>query len=92
MALRPRVIVPGHGPVLRDLGYVRSLRAWLTRINRETLAARARGDSLSAVLKKVTLDDVRRSITKDEKWMNFLFRSFFVRPAVQAVYEQAVGT
>ena len=92
LALKPRVIVPGHGPVLRDLGYVRSLREWLTRINRETLAARARGDSLSAVLKKVTLDDVRRSITKDEKWMNFLFRSFFVRPAVQAVYEGAVGT
>jgi glyoxylase-like metal-dependent hydrolase (beta-lactamase superfamily II) len=92
LALKPRVIVPGHGPVLRDLGYLRSLREWLTRINRETLAARARGDSLSAVLKKVTLDDVRRSITKDEKWMNLLFRSFFVRPAVQAVYEGAVGT
>jgi cyclase len=92
IALKPRVVVPGHGPVLRDRGYVRSLRAWLTRINRETLAARARGDSLSAVLKKVTLDDVRRSVTKDEKWMNFLFRSFFVRPAVQAAYEEVVGT
>ncbi|MFL5447657.1 MAG: MBL fold metallo-hydrolase [Gemmatimonadales bacterium] len=86
IALKPRVIVPGHGPVLRDLGYVRSLREWLARINRETSSARSRGDSLSAVLKKVTLDDVRRSVTKDEKWMNFLFRSFFVRPAVEAAF------
>jgi len=86
MALRPRVIVPGHGPVLRELGYVRSLREWLARIDRETSAARARGDSLDAVLKKVTLDDVRLTVTKDEKWLNFLFRSFFVRPAVQSAY------
>jgi len=86
IALKPRVIVLGHGPVQRDLGYVRSVRDWLARIVRETSAARARGDSLSAVLKKVTLDDVRVSVTKDEKWLNFLFRSFFVRPAVQAAY------
>jgi glyoxylase-like metal-dependent hydrolase (beta-lactamase superfamily II) len=91
MALKPRIIVPGHGPVLRDLGFVHSVREWLARINRETSAARAQGDSLNAVLKQVTLDDVRRSITKNEKWMNFLFRSFFVRPAVEAVFEQADG-
>ena len=90
--LKPRIIVPGHGPVLRNLGYVHSVREWLARINRETSAARARGDSLNAVLKKVTLDDVRRSVTKDEKWMNFLFRSFFVRPAVEAVYGDVAGT
>jgi len=44
------------------------------------------------VLKKVTLDDVRRAVTKDEKWMNFLFRSFFVGPAVEAAYGELVGT
>ncbi len=92
VALKPRVIVPGHGPVLRDLGYIRSVRGWLARIDRETSAAAARGDSLGAVLKTVTLDEVRRSVTRDEKWMNFLFRSFFVRPAVQAAYDEADGT
>jgi len=89
VALKPRIIVPGHGPVLRDLGYVRSVRDWLARINRETSAAAARGDSLGTVLNAVTLDDVRRSVTGEEKWMNFLFRNFFVRPAVQAEFEQA---
>jgi hypothetical protein len=43
-------------------------------------------------LKTVTLDDVRRSVTREEKWMNFLFRNFFVRPAVQAAYEEADRT
>src|SRR3954468_9696090 len=91
IALKPRIIVPGHGPVLRDLGYVRSVRQWLARLNREASAALARGDSLGQVLKTVTLDDVRLSVTKDEKWMNFLFRSFFLRPAVEAAFEQAEG-
>jgi glyoxylase-like metal-dependent hydrolase (beta-lactamase superfamily II) len=89
MALKPKILVPGHGPVMRDLRYVRSVQDWLSRINRETSAAVARGDSLGAALKVVTMDDVRLEITKDEKWMNFLFRSFFVRPAVEAAFQQA---
>jgi glyoxylase-like metal-dependent hydrolase (beta-lactamase superfamily II) len=90
IALKPRLLVPGHGPVMRDLRYVRSVRDWLGRINREASAAAAGGDSLGAALKKITLDGVRRKVTHDEKWMNFLFRGFFVRPAVQAAFEEAV--
>ncbi len=43
LALHPRMIVPGHGPVLHDLRYVRSVRGWLARINRETSAAAREG-------------------------------------------------
>jgi hypothetical protein len=89
-ALDPRVVVPGHGPVMHDLRYVRSVREWLSRINREASAAVARRDSLATALKTVTFDDVRLAITGDEKWMNFLFRQFFVRPAVQAAFEQSL--
>ena len=89
MALEPRILVPGHGPVMRDLRYVRLVQEWLSRINREVSASAARGDSLGQALESVTLDDVRRQVTGDEKWMNFLFRRFFVRPAVTAAFEQA---
>ena len=87
LALKPRVVVPGHGPVLRDLAYVRSVRDWIGRISRETSAAVARHDSLGAVLKSVTLDDARRSVTRNGKWMNFLWRQFFLEPAVRAAFE-----
>ena len=60
----------------------------LSRINREASAAVARRDSLGTALKTVMLDDVRLPITGDEKWMNFLFRQFFVAPAVQAAFVQ----
>ena len=88
IALNPRIVVPGHGPVMRDLSYVRSVRDWLARINREASAAVARHDSVGTVLKVVTLDDVRRSVTGNGKWMNFLWRQFFVGPAVRAAYER----
>jgi cyclase len=87
LALEPSAVLPGHGPVLHDLRHVRAVRDWLARINREASAAALRGDSLA--LRNVTLEDIRPSVTKDEKWMNFLFRSFFVRPAAQAAWEQA---
>ena len=91
LALEPRTIVPGHGPVLHGLSYIRSVRNWLEQINNDAEAAAGRGDSLETALKTITLDDVRPSVTHNEKWMNFLFRSFFVRPAVQAAFQQADG-
>jgi cyclase len=91
LALKPKVIVPGHGPVMHELDYLRSVHDWLSRIDRETSAAVQRGDSLGTALKTIRLEDVRQSVTKDEKWMNFLFRGFFVGPAVQASYEEEGG-
>jgi hypothetical protein len=37
----------------------------------------------------VKLDDERRRVTGDEKWMSYMFRSFFLEPAVRRAYEQA---
>jgi cyclase len=90
LALTPRIVVPGHGPVMRDVQYVRSVQGWLDRIDREVSAAVSRHDSLGTVVKTVTLDDVRRSVTGNGKWSNFLFRQFFVGPAVQAAFEEKV--
>ncbi len=89
MALEPRILVPGHGPVMHTLDYVRSVQDWLSRIDSAASAAAARGDSLGQALEAVTLDDVRRQVAGHEKWMNYLFRNFFVRPAVTAAFQQA---
>jgi cyclase len=89
LALEPRVVVPGHGPVMRDVAYVQSVRRMLARVRDETAASVVRGDSLPATLRVVTLDDERLRVTADEKWMNHMFRSFFLDPAVGRAYEQA---
>jgi glyoxylase-like metal-dependent hydrolase (beta-lactamase superfamily II) len=85
-ALRPRILLPGHGPVMRDLGYLQTVRDALERIRDQTAQAVARGDSLDAALGAVTLADLRLALTGDEKWLNYMFRNFFVRPAVRAAF------
>lgn len=82
-------IVPGHGPVMHDDGYVRRMRGWLATIRDSTTAMAARGVSLDSVRKVVTLDVERREVAGDDKWMNALWRNFFVVPAVSRAYADA---
>lgn len=86
--LDPRMLVPGHGPVMRDLAYVRTVRSLLTAARDQARAAAARGDSLAQAIRTVTLDDDRRRLAGDEKWMNYLFRSYFLHPVVARAYEE----
>ena len=69
LARAPRVVVPGHGPVLRNLDYVRTERAMLGRL--------LGGAS--------TLDSFRLAVPLDPKWRDFLFDQFFLQPLVRAV-------
>jgi glyoxylase-like metal-dependent hydrolase (beta-lactamase superfamily II) len=88
-ALSPRAVVPGHGPVMRDLGYLKLVRKLLVSAREQTLAAYARGVSAEEIGGAVTVDSLRIEVTKGEKWMNWMFRQFFVGPVVARVYEEA---
>jgi cyclase len=87
--LRPRVLVPGHGPVMRDLSYVRTVRDMLFAARDQAHTAAARGDSLEQALRLITLDDYRGRLAGNEKWMNWMFRNFFLRPTVARAFEAA---
>lgn len=89
LALGARVVVPGHGPVMRDDAYVRTVRRMLGDVVVGAQAAVARGDSLRAAFAAITLEDDRRRIAGDEKWMIYMFRQFFLRPAVARAFEMA---
>jgi imidazolonepropionase-like amidohydrolase/glyoxylase-like metal-dependent hydrolase (beta-lactamase superfamily II) len=86
--LRPRAIVPGHGPVMRDLAYVQRVRAMLGEVVQEAAVATDRGDSLAKSLRSITLDQHRRDIAGTEKWGGYLFTQFFLRPSVMAAVQQ----
>jgi glyoxylase-like metal-dependent hydrolase (beta-lactamase superfamily II) len=88
-ALQPAVLIPGHGPVMRSPEFVTRVRRMLARVRDEVSIAAARGDSIDVVRRSVTLDDDRRAIAGDEKWLNYLFRTFFLGPVVQRAYDQA---
>jgi cyclase len=90
-ALRPRVIVPGHGPVMRDLTYVSTVQRMLVTAREQTLAAVAKGLSADSALAVVRLDSLRNDVAGDEKQMKVMFASFFRRPVVTRAYEEAKG-
>ena len=88
-ALRPRVIVPGHGPLMRDLGYVRTVQRMLATARDSARAAMALGLSEDSAVASVRMDDLRAEVAGDEKWMKWAFDYFFRRPVVGRAYEEA---
>lgn len=56
-----RVLVPGHGPVMRDFGYVRRVRRLLEAASERATAGALEGRTLDWVQDSVRLDDVRRA-------------------------------
>jgi cyclase len=90
-ARKPAVLLPGHGPVMRDESYLKQVRRMLARVRDETGKAVADGADLAATRKRVTLADERESIAHGDKWLNMIFGSFFLGPAVGRAFEEAKG-
>jgi glyoxylase-like metal-dependent hydrolase (beta-lactamase superfamily II) len=91
LALRPAAIVPGHGPVLREDSYVRTLVRLLKSIDEQVRAAVARGETLEQTQERVDLDEFRKEIAGDSKLKRILFKMYVVNPAVAAAYRQVSG-
>jgi imidazolonepropionase-like amidohydrolase/glyoxylase-like metal-dependent hydrolase (beta-lactamase superfamily II) len=88
-ALAPRRLVPGHGPVMNDLRYVRRISSMLGEVYARAAAAALTRDSLATTLRTITMDEQRQAMTGGEKWMNYMFDQFFLRPAITSAYQQA---
>jgi glyoxylase-like metal-dependent hydrolase (beta-lactamase superfamily II) len=88
-ALRPRVLVPGHGPVMRDLAYLETVQRMLVTARDQARVAAASGLSEDSTLATVRLEALRDQIAGSEKQMRIMFASFFRRPVVSRAYEEA---
>lgn len=89
VALRPRVIVPGHGPVLRNLDYVRLVIRLLTSLTRQVRAAIERGETLEQARQSVDLEPFRQLIAGDSPVNNALFHTYVAGSGVAAAYREA---
>jgi glyoxylase-like metal-dependent hydrolase (beta-lactamase superfamily II) len=89
LALRPAMIVPGHGPVMRDDAYARQMIRMLTSIRQQVEAAIGRGETLEQTRKSVDLSEFRKSFAGDSKFKGFLFANYVAGPAVAAAFRQA---
>jgi glyoxylase-like metal-dependent hydrolase (beta-lactamase superfamily II) len=90
-ALHPSIIVPGHGPVLRDDAYLKTLSAMFAFISSQTTAAVARGETLEQARKSVNLVEFRQQLAGDSPVRKLLFGNYVAFPAVAAAFGEATA-
>jgi glyoxylase-like metal-dependent hydrolase (beta-lactamase superfamily II) len=90
-ALRPVALVPGHGPLQRDTGYLERFQGLLRAVTEQTKSAVAQGATLVQVRQRVTLGELRREFTGGDTWLEWAFSRFFVGPAVATAFAEATA-
>ncbi|HEX8920983.1 MAG TPA: MBL fold metallo-hydrolase [Pyrinomonadaceae bacterium] len=89
LELKPKVIVPGHGSVMRDDLYVRQMIRLLNSIKQQTEAAVKRGETLEQARKSVNLEEFRQAFAGDSQNRSFIFQNYVTAPGVEAAFRQA---
>ena len=89
LALRATRLVPGHGAVQRDDGYVRTVRALLDTMRAQTVAAVGRGESLPQVRRSVNLAPFRDRLAGESIVRRLLFSTYVAQPGLARAYDQA---
>jgi glyoxylase-like metal-dependent hydrolase (beta-lactamase superfamily II) len=90
-ALHPTIIVPGHGQVLGDDSYLKTLAEMFASIKQQTEAAVARGETLEQARKSVNLDGFRKQIAGDSRVRRILFSNYVAGPAIGAAFGEAAA-
>jgi cyclase len=91
LALKHTMIVPGHGPVLRDDTYVRLMSRLFASMRQQAAAAAARGETLEQVRKAVNLDEFRKAFVGDSRVRRDIFDSYVLGAGMAAAYADATA-
>jgi cyclase len=89
LALQPSIIVPGHGPVLRDDSYVKLMVRLFVSIKQQVEAAIARGESLDQTRKSVNLDEFQNAFAGSSRIRKLIFRNYVAGAGVEAAFRDA---
>ena len=90
-ALHPAVIVPGHGPVLRDDVQAERMERLFDGIREQVAKSVEGGGDLAATRKAVDLSAFRKEFAGDSKHLGFLFDTYVTAPAVESAFRDATG-
>ena len=91
IALKATTIVPGHGPVLHDDSYLKTLSEMFASISKQTKDAVARGETLEQARKSVNLSDFKQRLAGESPVRKLLFDNYVAGPAIGAAYTEAGG-
>src|SRR6476620_7572524 len=76
IALHAKTIVPGHGPVLHDDSYLRTLSEMFASITNQVKEAVSRGGTLEQVRKSVDLSAFKRRLAGESVVKKLLFNNY----------------
>jgi hypothetical protein len=85
------MIVPGHGPVLRDDAQAARMERLFDSIKAQVAAAVGKGKSLDETRKEVDLAALRSEFTSGSKHLGFIFDMYVTRPAVESAFRDLTG-
>jgi len=89
LALKPKLIIPGHGPVLHDETYVRLMVRLLASIDEQVQASVKRGESVEQTHKSVQLDDFQKQFAGDSRMRKLIFGNYVAGAGVDAAISDA---
>jgi glyoxylase-like metal-dependent hydrolase (beta-lactamase superfamily II) len=91
LMLHPKMIVPGHGPVLTDDSQVKEMSKLFLTIDEQVRAAVKRGETLDQIHKNLNLDSFRDQFAGNSRIRKLIFRNYVAGPAVDAAYLDATA-
>ncbi|HEV8135700.1 MAG TPA: MBL fold metallo-hydrolase [Pyrinomonadaceae bacterium] len=91
LMLHPKMIVPGHGPVLTDDSQVKEMSKLFLTIDEQVRAAVKRGETLDQIHKNLNLDSFRDYFAGNSRIRKLIFRNYVAGPAVDAAYLDATA-
>jgi len=89
LTLPANIIVPGHGPLMRDQEYIKLLSRLLITLKEQTAAAVARGETMEQTRKSVDLTEFRRLMAGDSPLKRILFGDYVSGAGVAAAFREA---
>lgn len=88
-ALQAKIIVPGHGQIMRDDTYLKQLAGLFASIKQQTEAAINRGETLEQARKSVNLEPYRKQLAGESRSRTIAFNMYVAGPAVAAAFREA---
>ncbi|MGK2927864.1 MAG: MBL fold metallo-hydrolase [Lysobacterales bacterium] len=90
-ALQPRLVIPGHGEVMRDTGYLARLQALMSDVADQAAVAVAAGQSLEDFRETVNFEAHRAGFTGNDPFLDSRWGVWFTTPIVEAAWNEAAG-
>jgi hypothetical protein len=88
--LKAKILLPGHGPVMRDDSYLQLVTRLMNTVKQQTEAAVASGNgTIEDVRKHVDLAELRTAFAGDSKVRRVLFSAYVAGPAVESAFKDA---